>query len=244
MVGQHTSSQCTRAISKLSWSMVQFKCFHNTNSLADTCPDTSALAYLSSRCSSSNGRRRRGHRRTLPRCLRVVRLVRSEHAHCPLFAIIAVFHVQGQLWSPRQRPRSASSVPRPVTSTFAALAPQRGSPVKLLLALATATTSATTTTRTGPPGPSLRPTRRPATAVSSTLDKPTNAPTSKPTSAPSDDEDSEDCDDSTPECEEYDVPAAGDNCYKVSERHDLTLDQFHQLIANFIEVSFASVFYF
>lgn len=60
-------------------------------------------------------------------------------------------------------------------------------------------------------------------------DKPTDAPTPEPTSAPSDDEDSEDCDDSVPECEEYDVPALGDNCYKVSERHGLTLDQFYKL---------------
>lgn len=58
--------------------------------------------------------------------------------------------------------------------------------------------------------------------------KPTDAPAPEPTSAPSDEDDA-DCDDSVPECEEYDVPVLGDNCYKVSERHNLTLEQFYQL---------------
>ena len=45
----------------------------------------------------------------------------------------------------------------------------------------------------------------------------------------SDDEDSEDCDDSVPECEEYDVPAAGDNCDKHVALHVLALSQLSQL---------------
>jgi len=55
--------------------------------------------------------------------------------------------------------------------------------------------------------------------------KPTDTAAPEPTSSPSD----EDCDDSVPECDEYDVPVLGDNCYKVSERHNLTLEQFYQL---------------
>jgi hypothetical protein len=58
--------------------------------------------------------------------------------------------------------------------------------------------------------------------------KPTDTETAspEPTSAPEDDGN---CDDSVPECEEYDVPAFGDNCYKVAARHGLTLDQLYQL---------------
>jgi len=73
-------------------------------------------------------------------------------------------------------------------------------------------------------------------------DKPTDAPTPEPTSAPSDDKDTEDCDDSAPECEEYDVPAAGDSCNKHVVLHVLALSKLRHLIPIFIEVSLASAF--
>jgi len=48
----------------------------------------------------------------------------------------------------------------------------------------------------------------------------------QPTATPSAENDEEDCDDS---CSQFYTPVGGDNCYKVSAAHGLTLEQFYSL---------------